>query len=44
MLLSEALVSVLAIYGVMMTRIILTLSEEEENDEEEGEVVTHSYR
>jgi hypothetical protein len=44
MLFSEALISVLAIYGVMMTRVIMNLNEEEEEEEEGGEVVTHSYQ
>jgi hypothetical protein len=44
MLFSEALITVLSIYGVMMTRTIMHLNEEEEDEEEGGEVVTHSYR
>jgi hypothetical protein len=44
MLLIEAIISVLAVYGVMLTRTIMHLSEEEEEDDEDSEVVTHSYR
>ncbi len=44
MLLIEIIISVLAVYGVMLTRTIMHLSDEEEDDDEGSEVVTHSYR
>ncbi len=44
MLLIEALISVLSVYGVMMTRTIMHLSEDEEEHDDDGEVVTHSYQ
>ncbi len=44
MLISEAIISVLAVYGVMMTRTIMSLNDDDKGEEESGEVVTHSYQ